>query len=195
MSERVLIVSGSDKGGKFFSELFPDAEVEVVCSAEIALSCLAQSDYSLLIVDTPLKDEFGTSFAIGAAKKTITFLIVKKERFEQTEAIAEPRGVITLAKPINIMVFNSVLKTLRSLRRRIEGLTIKLEDTKLFDRAKLTLVANLKITEPEAHRLLERQAMNMRISKREVALGILKTYDENKLPQSSDSGTVTFGGK
>jgi response regulator NasT len=180
MSERVLIVSGNEKGGKFFSEFFPDAEIEVVCSAEEASVCLSQTNYTLLIVDTPLQDEFGTSFAISAAKKTITFLIVKKERYDQTDAIAEPRGVITLAKPINSAVFGYVIKTLRSLRSRIEGLTVKLEDTKLIDRAKLTLVTNLKMTEPEAHKFLERQAMDRRVSKREVALGILKTYEENK---------------
>ena len=43
-----------------------------------------------------------------------------------------------------------------------------------MDRAKCVLIEYLKMTESEAHRFIEKQAMDMRITKREVAERILK---------------------
>ena len=50
-------------------------------------------------------------------------------------------------------------------------------DLKLIDRAKCALIQYLNMTEESAHRFIEKQAMDRRVSKREVALGILKTYE------------------
>ena len=47
---------------------------------------------------------------------------------------------------------------------------------RLINRAKCTLIEYLKFTEPQAHRYIEKQAMNNRQTRREVAEKILKTY-------------------
>ena len=57
-------------------------------------------------------------------------------------------------------------------------LTQKIEDVRIIDRAKCLLISYLKVNEQEAHRYIEKQAMDMRITRREVAEGILKTYEE-----------------
>ena len=44
------------------------------------------------------------------------------------------------------------------------------------NRAKWHLIECLSMTETEAHRYIEKQAMDLRISKREVAENIIKTY-------------------
>ena len=48
---------------------------------------------------------------------------------------------------------------------------------RLVDRAKCTLVQYLGFTEAQAHRYLEKQAMDMRMTRREVAEEILRTYE------------------
>ena len=53
----------------------------------------------------------------------------------------------------------------------------KIEEMRLVDRAKCTLVQYLGLTEPQAHRYLEKQAMDMRMTRREVAEEILRTYE------------------
>ena len=47
----------------------------------------------------------------------------------------------------------------------------------LIDRAKCVLIQVLGMTEPQAHRYIEKQAMDMRVSKRQVAEELLKTYE------------------
>ena len=65
----------------------------------------------------------------------------------------------------------------RKLGEENEKLKIALSDMKLIDRAKCTLVWYLGMTEKESHRFIEKQAMDRRTSRREVALEILKTYE------------------
>ena len=47
----------------------------------------------------------------------------------------------------------------------------------MVDRAKCAMIQYLNMTEPQAHRYIEKQAMDLRITKKEVARGILETYD------------------
>ena len=56
-------------------------------------------------------------------------------------------------------------------------LSRRLEDMGLIDRAKCVLIQVLGMTEPQAHRYIEKQAMDMRVSKRQVAEELLKTYE------------------
>ena len=51
-----------------------------------------------------------------------------------------------------------------------------MEEIRLVNRAKWILIEQLKMTEAEAHRFIEKQAMDRCSAKREIALGIIKTY-------------------
>ena len=48
---------------------------------------------------------------------------------------------------------------------------------RLIDRAKCVLIQYLTMTEPQAHRYIEKQAMDTRTTRREVAQQILRTYE------------------
>ncbi len=52
-----------------------------------------------------------------------------------------------------------------------------MEETKLVNRAKCVLIQNLKLTESQAHRYIEKQAMDTRQTKKEIAQKILTTYE------------------
>ena len=52
----------------------------------------------------------------------------------------------------------------------------KIEEIRLVNRAKWLLIECLDMTEPEAHHYIEKQSMDRRISKREVAETVIKTY-------------------
>ena len=47
---------------------------------------------------------------------------------------------------------------------------------KIVNRAKLLLMQNLRMTESQAHHYLEKQAMDLRKSKYDIALRVLNTY-------------------
>ena len=52
-----------------------------------------------------------------------------------------------------------------------------MNEIRIVDRAKLVLITNLGMDEPHAHRYIEKNAMDMRITKRESAEMIIKTYE------------------
>jgi response regulator NasT len=102
---------------------------------------------------------------------------------QTSERLAE-YGIITVSKPLGRAAFWSAKKMAESSRNRFNmmrrenvRLQQKIEDIRVIDRAKLILIANMKMSEPEAHKYIEKQAMNMRVSRRVVAEGILKTYE------------------
>ena len=52
----------------------------------------------------------------------------------------------------------------------------KIKEIRLVNRAKWLLIECLNMTEAEAHRYIEKQAMDLRFSRREAAESIIKTY-------------------
>jgi response regulator NasT len=57
-----------------------------------------------------------------------------------------------------------------------EKLHKKIEEIKIIDKAKWVLIENLGMDEQQAHRYMEKQAMDQRKSRYAVALSLLKTY-------------------
>jgi len=51
-----------------------------------------------------------------------------------------------------------------------------MEEVRLISRAKCVLIQYLNMNEAQAHKYIERQAMDMRIAKKAVAENILNTY-------------------
>ena len=58
-----------------------------------------------------------------------------------------------------------------------DSLKEKIEEIRIVNRAKCLLIEQLKMTEPEAHRYIEREAMDSRRTRREVAQAILRMYE------------------
>ena len=52
----------------------------------------------------------------------------------------------------------------------------KIEEIRLVNRAKWLLIECLGMKESDAHRYIEKQAMDLRISKSEMAENIIRTY-------------------
>ena len=63
-------------------------------------------------------------------------------------------------------------------RSEYAALRGKLDDARLINRAKLLLISRLKMSEDEAHRFLERSAMDGCVKLRTVAESIIRTYEE-----------------
>ena len=67
---------------------------------------------------------------------------------------------------------------LRALCTETVSLKRKLDDTRIVTRAKLLLMSRLKMSEAEAHRYIEKTAMDTGAKRREVAESIIRTYEE-----------------
>lgn len=187
--DSALIVSASEKSVAFFTEMLSAAfvgHIATLRSGGEARRLLLEKDYDLVVINAPLCDESGESLSRHIASKGISqvILVVKSEYFEEVSSHTEEDGVLTVAKPINRALFWSALKLAKSAGARLKlmraensKLKQKIEDIRITDRAKCILISYLKMSEQEAHRYIEKQAMDMRVTKRVVAEGILKMYE------------------
>jgi AmiR/NasT family two-component response regulator len=187
--ERAMIISSSEKGISFFSEILNSAsiyQITVLQSCGEARRALAENDFDLVIINAPLSDETGELLARHIASKGISqvILVVKSEFYEAVSANCEGDGVLTVSKPINKAVFWSALSLARSAQKKLKKvqaenvqLKQKIEDIRIVDRAKCILISYMNMSEKEAHRYIEKQAMDTRSTKRAIAEGILKTYE------------------
>jgi response regulator NasT len=187
--ENALIVSHSEKDTAFFTEMLSAANVQQVAalkSCSEARNLLLEREFDLVIINAPLRDETGESLSRHIAAKGLSqvMLTVQSEHFDAVSAVCEDAGVLTIAKPVNKTVFWSALKLAQSAQNRLKRaqtenaqLRQKIEDIRIVDRAKCVLIANMNISEKEAHRFIEKQAMDRRATKRTIAEGILKAYE------------------
>lgn len=187
--ESVLIVSSSEKGRQFFEGLLPSGSFSRIRSAysgSEARRLLLSAEFDLIVINTPLADEFGWELAAQLAQSTLSgiLLAVKSELAGEVEGKVEDSGVLVLEKPVNRAVAYQMLKMAAASRNRLavlreENLRLqrRLEELKLVDRAKCALIQYLNMTEQQAHRYIEKQAMDLRSTRREVAEEILKAYE------------------
>lgn len=187
--ESVLIISFSEKSAAFLKELLsPDfsKDIAMVSNCQEARRLYMQRGFDLCIINAPLRDEAGEHMArhVAVEKGSQVILLTPYEYFEEVSAQVEDVGVITLSKPVNKGILWNALKMAKaanSLVHRLQSenskLIQKLEDIKIVDRAKCILISYLRLTEVEAHKYIEKKAMDTRSSKREVAEEILKTYE------------------
>ena len=110
-------------------------------------------------------------------------LLVPGESFDGVRDQVEDEGVMALAKPLTRQTLEMGLHMITALRgkllqmdRRNRALQEKMTDIRTINRAKWLLIEQLKMTEAEAHRHIEKQAMDRCTTRREIALGIIKTY-------------------
>ena len=111
-----------------------------------------------------------------------TVIDVLSDKLELADVLMED-GVITLPKPVSEPVMSQMLRTLCSVRERLRRaeerqVTVekKIEELRLVNRAKWLLIERLHMTEEDAHGYIRRQAMNKRVTQREAAEDILRTY-------------------
>lgn len=187
--ERVLVVSGSEKGRDFFAGIFQnmrEMRITEVKTAGEARRVLLDTDIDLVIINAPLPDEKGWDLAIAFSKMVTSGVVLLAPAVHSDEIAArvEEYGVFVLAKPLSKPVFFQALRVILAAGKRLallkeenRRLQQKIQDVRIIDRAKCTLIQYLNMTEHQAHHYIEKQAMDLRISRREVSEEILKTYE------------------
>lgn len=186
---RVLVVSSGDKTHEYFSSLLPPEEYELISHAHNAGEArrlLLSQNADIVIINSPLPDEFGTQLALDLSDSIMgIMLVVKSEHFERITHLVEDSGVLTVARPNSRQSFYSALKLLTAVSARLakmerknRTLKEKMADIRTVNRAKWLLIENLNMSESDAHYYIEKQAMDTRLSRREIAEGIIRTYDK-----------------
>ena len=187
---KVLIVSTAEYIAKL-SAMLTEAGFDGVEQAHSGIEArrlIVEREYALMIVNCPLVDEFGYDLAIYATENTAmsVLMLVHGDVCDALESKVEDYGVVVVSKPVTTEGLFKTLKALHANHNRINSimrsnrrLQDKLEELKLVDRAKCILIAHKGMSEEDAHKFIESKAMDMRVSKKEIAQKIisLKQYD------------------
>ena len=184
----VLIVSATDAFTSAFADLLPETRyypVHSVTSVSAAKQTLVEKTFDFVIINAPLHDDMGTRFAIDTCttKLSAVLLLVKNDIHADTHDKVAEYGVFTLPKPISKPTILHALNWMESARERLrqlekKSLSIeeKMVEIRLVNKAKWLLISELSMSEPDAHRYIEKQAMDRCITKRTIAEEIIKTY-------------------
>ncbi len=181
----VLIVSSSEKLNTVLKKLLPASDygpVRVVTSVAAAKREILERSYDFVIVNTPLIDDFGDGFACDVSNKNdaAVMMLIKKEVYEEVHFKVVDQGVFTLPKPIAAKTVEQALKWMASARerlRRMEKKSISMEERmkeiRMVNHAKWLLIEKRQMTEADAHRSIEKEAMDTGSTRRAVAERII----------------------
>ena len=181
----VLLVSDSERFNQAITSLLPASAygpIRTVPSVSAAKRAALERVYDLVIVNAPLPDDFGTAFSIAQCgnRQTVVLMLVRAALQEEIHSQVVDRGVFTLPKPTTQQALTRALEWMTAARERLRRMeestqTVeqKMQEIHLLNRAKWLLIEQRGMTEPEAHRFLEKQAMDRCVSKRRIAEELL----------------------
>jgi response regulator NasT len=188
--KRILVASGTESGGELFSgilrEIEPESDIQVVQSSGDIRDCVKARPWDVIVINAPLSDEFGAGICkelVGLCNSGILFL-VKKDYINTIWQELGEVGVFIHPKPIGRADFRDAVNfayasglRMKKLEKENEKLKTRLDEMKAVDRAKCMLIYHRGMTEAQAHRYIEKAAMDQRISRGEVAGNILREYE------------------
>ena len=189
-SYSVLVVSAADRYNTALSSLLPESRyrpVRYVTNVGAARRVCEEQDYDYVLINSPLPDDPGICFAIDAAasRNTVVLLMVRAEFYDSLYDHVVNHGVFVIAKPLSRAVFQQALDWMASAREKLRKLEIrsvsieeKMAEIRIVNRAKWLLISELHMDEPQAHRYIEKAAMDNGESRRDVALRLIRTYEE-----------------
>lgn len=185
----VLTVSSQPKFNQALSELMNDGrkyDSELETSVNAAKRRLLDKSYDIIIINVPLPDDDGISLAIdrSAGMASAVLLLVKGEYYTDVFDRVCPYGVFTLPKPSPRQMVSqafdwleSTRERLRKLEKRSVSLEDKMQEIRLVNRAKWLLITQKGMTEEQAHKAIEKLAMDSCITKSAAATQIIGLSD------------------
>lgn len=186
----VLTVSAQPKFNDSLKALVSERtyfEMDFEESISSAKRRLLDRDYDILIINAPLPDEDGVRLAVdrSSGSGSAVLLLLRSEYYTNVFEQVVRYGVYTLPKPAPKQLFSQAFDWLESTRERLmrlEKKSVSLEDKmqeiRLVNRAKWQLISSEGLSEEEAHRFIEKQAMDRCVSKRTVAEEIISRLSD-----------------
>ena len=184
----VLIVSASGKFQNALRSLLPESAyspIVTVASVGAAECARNNQDFDFVFVNSPLPDDAGIRFAIDCCRAggTVVLLFAAAALYDSIQSRVEKHGVFVLPRPVprdailrGLNWMAAARERLRSYEKKVQPVEEKIEEIRLVNRAKWLLISELKMSEPDAHHYITRQAMDRCCSKRVVAEEVIRLY-------------------
>ena len=182
---RVLIAEDEALIRLDLAEMLAEEGYDVVGQAgdgERAVELAEELRPDLVVLDVKMPKLDGIAAAERIASKRIAPVVILTA-FSQRELVERARdagAMAYLVKPFTksdlvpaVEMAVSRFAELQLLESEVADLHDRLETRKAVDRAKSVLQEQLKISEPEAFRWIQKTAMDLRLSMRQVAEGVI----------------------
>ena len=185
----LLLITDSRQTAAHFAAFLPAdrfAPELNVCSPLEAGYVLDEADYDVVVVDSSVCSEDAATLASRAADNGAAgvLLLAEEDRYDTVAAYAEANGFMAVKSPADpellrqsLAMMASVSSRLHALQSRAESLQAKMDELRVVNRAKLLLIQRFKMTEKEAHRFIEKNAMDRCVTRRAIAEKIIRTYE------------------
>lgn len=141
---------------------------------------LSSNDFILIIIDYSKYDSLNITTLNNISKtKQIPMVVLSESDIDElniNDIIIMNSSMFVNMLPHIQKIISIYKKCINELRLENMKVNMKLNDLKNINRAKCILIEKLNFTEPQAHRYLEKKAMDNRISKNQVATKILEKH-------------------
>ena len=186
--KKAIVVSKQSNNANALKSLLSEEgfnDVFVMGNSADTKKAIEEDEYDLVVINTPLDDESGLELASFCGENTTAsiMVIVQQDKSIEVAQMMTSKGIMVISKPINKHLFHHYLMFSECFKERMNKvvkentkLKSQVETMKIVNRAKLLLMQNLRMTESQAHHYLEKQAMDLRKSKYDIALRVLNTY-------------------
>ncbi|MBQ9207214.1 MAG: ANTAR domain-containing protein [Treponema sp.] len=178
----VLVVTKDTKISSLVSAILipPLFELSVCTDFNEARRKCGERNFNIVLVD--FAEGEGTDFAIDISDSLSTILLLSPaQHFDQISYKVEPYGVLTLTSPFDQFYFYNMIKVAIAVQYKVQVLSSqttklkeKMEEIRIVNRAKMLLMQNKSMTEQEAHRYIEKQAMDTGSKKTAIATLIIE---------------------
>ncbi len=142
--------------------------------------------YYVILSSLPFEDVFGLDRVTYINKffSACQVVFVPSKVYEEVCGKLGGRGIMLLPRSVSEAAAVNAVRSVCALREQLDelreenaALRRSLDETKLVNRAKCVLIEYLRITEKDAHRQIQKRAMDHRITLSEAAAEVLKTYE------------------
>ena len=183
-SHSVLVVTKDSKVSTLISAMLipPVFETQVISDFNEARRMCSERVFNIIITD--YSEGEGADFATDISDSLSTILLLTPASlFEEVSYRVEGYGVLTVNSPFDQFYFYNMIKAAIATQYKVQILSsqttklkVKMEEIRLVNRAKMLLMQNMQMSEQEAHRYIEKEAMDRGMKKTAVAEEIIKTY-------------------
>ena len=183
-SHSVLLVSRDSKIVSQISAFLVPPLFELTTSSDFNEARRLASERSFNIIIADSGDGYDTDFALNVSDSYSTILLlVPNEHFDEISYRVEGYGILTITKPFEPFYLYNMMKIAIAVQYKVQVLSsqttklkVKMEEIKLVNRAKMLLMQNMNMSEQEAHRYIEKEAMDRGMKKTAISEEIIKTY-------------------
>ena len=146
---------------------------------------LAQLDPALVVwqCDAPGLPALRQCVRLAEGSEAVFLLLVRPGTYEAVWRFVQAAGICVMSWPAPQDVFRQTLrnllllkKSLRAMQEKTDQLQSQLQDMKRIQKAKSLLMNQLGMSEADAHRWIEKAAMDRCVKKREIAETIIRMY-------------------